>query len=282
MSRFLNLFVVVSLMLVVAGSANAAVIFSDNWNDGTVLGPAVAAPGVDWTVESGRHSATAFGNWYQGTAEGWAFFGAETGKLMFDTEQSSRISVNFGASNGPVEAHFKLGQANGASGASYMFKFGFKNTALGKTYEERATLNPGYFGASGFTKWVNYGSYQNEDDGNWNVWAGEPGKALQNGTPGAAGWDYLKLMFDPATGVQVWQAIDNDGTKSYDDPSLTWGKVAEWANWKGLASVDQFYLENGTVVSWKVDDVEIVPEPSSILALAAGMAGMIGAVRRKH
>lgn len=267
MFRSLILATTVSVLLVIGGSANAGLIFSDNWNDQTVLGPSFAAPGVDWHVDSGAVAAD--------TMPG--FCGEYPGTLMLDSAQFSQVSVNFGATapGTPVEARFKLHQSNGAGGASYTFNFGFKNTASGQVYEEYATLNPGYFGTSGFNKWINYGG------GTYGLWAGAAGYSLTNS------WNYMKMSFDPASGVQVWQAVTGAENLSYDDPSLQYTMVADWINYWPVSSVNQFYINNGNaVVSWKVEDFELsgtpVPEPSSILALAVGVVGMIGSVRRKH
>jgi len=230
---------VLCALICVPLSAGAAVVFSDDWNDLTVAEAAFAASGVDWSVESGEFSADAL-------SPPAGFCGPQSGTLMFSPDSHARISVDFaagGAANS-VEARLKLQQSNGAAGASYAFQFGLKDTSSGQVYNEFSTFNPAYFGTSGFNSWSINGD----------IAAGASGEALKNG------WNYLKMRFTPASGVEIWHAVDSVGTKTYDDPSLTYTSVAKWSNFRALAGVNQFYMDNSgpTGPSWRVDDVEIL------------------------
>lgn len=254
MRRLLNLMVVGLLLLGIASAANAALIFSDNFNDGDLVG---------WATSS------------------WISAGIYANSNYAD----GQISVNFGSTavGTPIEARFKVYQTDQSPGY-FTFDFGLRNSADGKFYQENAAPNSGYYGSpsSGFHGYNSGGQ----------IVAGLiPGACLWAAGWGAGGpidprWDYMKFKFTPGTGVEVWQATDADNTKAYTDPSLTYRKVAEWVDFNNMPSVDEFYMERAAAGRWFVDDVEIdgtaVPEPGSILAVAVGLVGMIGAVRRKH
>lgn len=271
-SKQLNLMLAASLVFAIGSTAGAATLFSDNFDDLALQSPTFASAGVNWVVESGSAGASVL-NAPAG------FFGAMDGTLMFDSGQATIVSVNFGETlpSTPVEARFKLHQANGAGGAYYGFIFGFANSATGQYYRELGTLSPSYYGggdaASGFEAF--YGIGDND------IISGTPGAAYSNI------WNFLKMRFDPAAGIQIWQATTGDNTLSYDNSALSYTMVASWSNVKNISSVDKFFLNNnGGVVSWKVDDVEIqgtaaVPEPGSLLAVVTGLSGLLVARRKR-
>ncbi len=103
-----------------------------------------------------------------------------------------------------------------------------------------------------------------------------PGCALTS-TPGL--WNFLKLSYDDSRPdgyqVEVWQAIDEDYTKSYGDSSLNYKLVAHWNdfyfdNLGYHCLMSQFYMDNnGSSSSWAVKDVEICATLSSAAVAVA-------------
>lgn len=131
------------------------------------------------------------------------------------------------------------------------FQFNLRDTISGKSTLERAVLTTAYYGTPD-GGWSGFNGYD--------VWG-----SLTGGTAGTSlhnGWNYIKMIFNPASGVQIWQAIDSVSTKAYDDSTLTYAMVAQWTNWNHITSVNEFYMDNGNSdsgarPSWTVDDVEI-------------------------
>ncbi len=234
-----------------AFSANASVIFRDDWNDLTAKTPTLAPPGVDWVIESGGFSANATAWEYPPSI----FYRGESGTLMFSqyATTASSIHINFGstARNTPVEVRLKLHQAENAEPTGFFFHFGLRDTISGKSILEQAVLTTAYYGATG-GGWTGFNGYD--------VWG-----ALSGGVAGTSlhnGWNYLKMIFNYTSGVQIWQAVDGVSTKAYTDPSLTYTLVAQWSNWNHISTLNEFYMDNGNSdsgarPSWKVDDVEI-------------------------
>ena len=257
MFKFLNVILVVSLVLIMACSAGAqTVLFSDDFNSSLVQAP--------WVVDSGAVSADA-------SNPPAGFLRPVSGTLMLSPDSVSAIHVGFGTTTTPVEADFKIYQSNACMGSYWHCEFGFTDAGSGNSYKELANMNSACYGPSGFMSYSTNGDFV----------GGAPGYSLTNS------WNYMKLIFDPSSGVQVWEALSSSSNLAYSDPSLTYAKVASWSNFKNLTSVNQFYMNNGDgVVSFNVDDVQIlggtpVPEPGSLLAIGSGFLMLLG-IRRKR
>ena len=233
--------------------------FADTWDDKTVFGPTVAPAGVDWNVESGLFNADR-----NVTVPGFGFLNPVSQGLMFNPNSTSRISVDFGSivPETPVEARLKLMQTDG-QGIYNTFGFGLKDNdptsySYGYYYQQNASPNPATYNASsGFHTMIVTGP--GPDD--WAPYGTDaPGAAL---SAVAGEWNYLKMIFDRSQPegyqVAVWQAISSDKSLIYDDPSLTWQLVAHWGDIQYLDNISQFFMtNNGSLLSWAVDDVEIV------------------------
>jgi hypothetical protein len=228
-----KLFVAALVCLVSAGLAVGATI-TDDFSDGDHL------VNPTWTVDSG--AVTSDGSQAPGSMYGLA------GRLNFGTAAGTQVHLDFPAvDNTAVSVEFELYQSNGAGGASYSFNFGLYDSTSDVGYLEHATLNPTYYGSSGFHAYNGSGEFI----------AGLAGYSLDN-SPAIIG-----MTFDPVTGVTV--------TKNGD-------VVASWTNFNGLTKVDRFVLENGNgVVSWFVDDVAVtyVPEPMTMVLLGIGGLSML-------
>jgi len=234
-------------------AANAATLFSDNFNDKLVANPTYSPTGAQWVAESGLLSAG------DDTPEGFTFYNPLPGTLMFKSTQTGMAaSVNFGSTvaNTPVEVRFRLRQTNYWAG-SITVNWSFRDTDSGKKIEQWASPAM-YFGTDPNMTGFNPG--------------GVVGMTLRAGP-----WDYLKYIYTPSTGVvEAWLGTDG----------VTYTQAATWTDTQGITSVDQFYIGNdGSNVSWMIDDVEIlgtaVPEPGSLLAVGAGLIGLIGLRRRR-
>lgn len=239
-SAFLGAVFALPLLGAITAEAAPITIISDDWSSYEVGTPTSAIdPTVKWAIKSGSFAA-------DGSSVGNV--SPEAGSLNFGTASGTSIEIDLRPVEvgTPVTVSFSLRQKNGASG-NYAFSFGFRNEAEGKSYMENATLNSGFYGGtSGFHSYDSTGL----------LIAGAEGFYLNtNGAP-----QTLSITFDPNLGVTV--------TK---DEIV----VAQWNNFHGLDSVDKFTLTSSGVVSWFVDDFEVVatvPEPHAVAVL--GGAGL--------
>lgn len=229
-----SLAMVMCLAISVQLPASTSALFSDSFSDQLVATPTYSPTGAQWVVGTGLVSA--------GSDEpsGFSYYLGQSGTLMFTKDANTKVSIDFGATtaNTPVEARFKLAQSEGSHG-SYLFNFGFKNTALNKSLYQNASPNVGYFGplgaGSGF----------------------DPGGIMGMGYHLSwGGWDYMKMFFYPATHVvEIWQSTDG---------GVNYTKVATWTDTQNLTSVNQFFFDcqpGSTGTSWRADDVEIYSDP---------------------
>lgn len=116
--------------------------------------------------------------------------------------------------------------------------------------------------------------------GRWGYISGtEPGgsgaeSAHDTGVAMGGQWTALEWRVSSATGTEMWM----NGNLIATDPSLT-GFSLVWLFW------DPFYYDTYQVSGRAfVDDVDVtaIPEPSSLLALASGLAGVGVLIRQKR
>jgi len=262
MFKLMNLILALSMLLVLgvavgAQTISAPLVLSENFNNHGLI-PDFSTNGATWNTSGGI--------WYDESSyflcSGWT------------STHHNRVAINFGttAVGSPVEADFNLYEvAQGVGG--YRIDFGLANSITGKSYAEGASTGPTYFGYSGFSQYDQWG----------NLTAGLSGAAL---AVGGGAWSYLKFIYTPGTGVQVYNASAATWGLSNNDPSLTYQLVANWTDYSNVQSVDTFFIDAQTMGNWYVQDVNVyatqsVPEPASLLALATGIVGLFGIRRRR-
>ncbi len=224
--------------IVLSGAANAqtingSLLFSDIFSSssgGSLGTPTYSLNGATWLDSAGT--------WYNSWPNDYG---------LTSYYHNNPISVDFGATKPgtPVEVDFQLYSIDQAEWAQ-MFDFGLRNSVTGQSYVEKASTASSYYGTSGFMQ---------PYDTNGDLTAGTAGTSIN-----VTGWAYMRFIFTPGAGVQVYQA---DATAwDLPDTSLTYQLVASWADYSNVQSMDTFVmLPDGSMAGWNVQDVNIYGTP---------------------
>ena len=158
------------------------ILFSDNFSGNTVNPPTFAEDNAKWVIDSGAFKAdgTAVDGNYQPTA----------GELNFGTAAGTKIHVDLAGSKKFASLEFNLRHSNGTH-ANYLFTIRVEDlTVAGSFYDIKMSLNPGYFGTTGFALYANKAL----------TVLGVKGNAIQQG---GAIFETLRLEFDPVGGLML-------------------------------------------------------------------------------
>lgn len=215
-----------------------------------------------------------FENWESGTISApWTFYGAGNPQVSVVTEQNAtpggQYSLKYPGGAANYAAGLNRTVTNGFSNWTVSFKFydAGPNTGMRSYLQMQSYAGGGTSGS--LLQLISFGAYNSTVDTsvyNMRIVTGGPGWTNTT-VKRSQGWHSFKVV-----------ASNNSFTFFCDDaPGVTTaGTVVPITNFR----VGSGLTTNG--VDSYFDDICYVPEPSSMLALASGLAGLAGLVRRRR